>query len=132
MYDDVTQAIKCCGATVAPVIKGKFSEKVYMCVCVCVCVCCVYTYTNVIYLCALYETHRKHYFQGKKIAFSIQKLGNLLSSSQTLCVSSQKRPGYSTKEACFYTKRRLFLCQKRLVYDSKEACVYGKGDLLTP
>ena len=79
MYDDVTQAIKCCGATVAPVIKGKFSEKVYMCVCVCVCVCCVYTYTNVMYLCALYETHRKNYFQGIFFAFSIQKLSNLLS-----------------------------------------------------
>ena len=77
MYDDVTQAIKCCGATVAPVIKGKFSEKVYMCVCVCVC--CVYTHTNVMYLCALYETHRKNYFQGIFFAFSIQKLGNLLS-----------------------------------------------------
>ena len=56
MYDDVTQAIKCCGATVAPVIKGKFSEKVYMCVCVCVCMLCVYIYECNVSVCSLRDT----------------------------------------------------------------------------
>ena len=40
----------------APVIKGKFSEKVYMCVCVCVCMLCVYIYECNVSVCSLRDT----------------------------------------------------------------------------